>query len=205
MALATVAQVDAIIGSAFDGSGSPEEARIVELIALAQATIEDELGRPAEGGAELVELVHVGAWRQRILLDRWPVEAVATVKDNTTTPTTTLAAGDYVVDLANGIISRRVGNVATSWAPGLQAVEVTYTPATIRSLSTLCATITARAYRASVAAAAPAVANMQGLRQLVVGRWSATADSSERSDPVRALQLTDAENKMVRAWADRLP
>lgn len=199
MALATVAQVDAILGTSWAGSAGAEEARLVALIAEAQTIIEDELGRPAEGGTPITEVLSVRDFhRETIQLHRWPVTTVTQIDEDGAT----LDAADYLVDLDHGQVTRRAGNYPTTWTYGLAVVTVDYTPATIGRLSTLAASIAARAFTAGIAAQNAQAQNTHGFKQLVIGRWSATVDNSDKSDPVAALELTDADRATIARFRD---
>lgn len=200
MALATVAHVDAILGTSFAGSGTPTEARLVDLLALAQANIEDELGRPAEGGSSTETILDVDAPHlTTLLLPRWPIDQVNTVTEDGTA----LTAAYYTVDTTRGVIQRRTGIYPRPWAVGLAVVTVNYTPATIGRLRTLCASIAARTYNAQLASDNAKGKRVNGFKQLVIGRWSATTDSTDRSDPVATLALTEADLAVIRRFRDR--
>ena len=200
MALATIAQVEALLGEDLP-DGGPEETRVLELIGLAQQSIEGELGRPAEAEAGIVELVTIDPWVTTVLLDRWPVAAVGEVQE----AGEALATSAWSVDLDTGQITRLIsdGKSRTYWLAGVDNVQVTYDSETIGQLSTLCAQMAARAYRAGLAAANAKAANIVGLRQLTIGRWSATSDSSDDSDPVKAMTLTDLDKATIFRFRDR--
>lgn len=206
MALATVAQVEAILGEDLDATA---EARVTVLIGLVQESIEDELGRPAEAATITDEVHTAGRISSALLLDNWPVAAVTTVTERGTALT---EGTDYVAELDTGRLTRIAGTTPDfyptnfAWAHG--GVVVTYDTATIGQLATLCAQIVARTFlagRNQSAAAAIAGGVMQGIRQLTIGRWSATADTTESSNPVASMSLSDADRAIIRRWRDRRP
>lgn len=198
MALATVAQVEAILGSDLDAAA---EARVEELIDLIQLDVEDQLGRSAEATATVIETVTVSAYRTDLLLSLWPVASITSVVED---GTTLVAGTDYAAELATGTLTRLTGTHPTAWPFGSGIVVVTYDSATIGQLSALTARIAARAYRAGLAAnATPSI--LAGLRQLTIGRWSATAESSADANPVTSLNLTDEDLRIVNRWRDRRP
>lgn len=201
MAITDPDAVAAILGRTFTVD---EETRAAELIALVQSRIESRLGRPAETTASpIVETHLLPAYPgvRSVLLDRWPVSTVDTVTEDGAD----LAAEAWSVDLGAGILTRIRGEAPNLYTGAWSAytLTVTYTPATIDELAGLTAEVVARAFVASEAsAAAPSV--LAGLRQLTIGRWSATAETSARSDPIAALRLTDDDLAIVDRWRDRL-
>lgn len=172
---------------------------------LVAAMIDTALGRRAEGGTELVETVtmRAGLASESIRLSRWPVTAVASVTEDGTS----LAAGTaYTVDLPAGIVHRiyDANGVPIFWKTAVPLV-VTYTPATLPVAKAVAAQAIARAWRnldPVASGAKPAV--MSGLRQLTIGRWSATAETSAKSTG-EAIHLTDSELDLLYAHRDRSP
>ena len=194
MALATIAQVEALIGDVDDVAAA-------SVIADVQAEIEAELGRSAEGAARS-DTFEPGDWRSLLLLSHWPLdegEAVTVTVDGEA-----LTSADYSIDYPTGKLVRVSSGVPIWFPHTVASVVVDYTNATIPALSALCARVAARQLRASAAsAAAPSV--LAGLRQLTIGRWSATVDTSADSDPIAAAELTEADLRKVRLWKDRRP
>lgn len=194
--------VAAILGRTFT---TEEEARAAELIDMVQSRIESRLGRPAEATASPITETHLLAAYpgvRAVLLDRWPITGV----DAVTEDDTALEAEAWSADLAAGILTRIRGDAPNLYTGAwtTHTLDVTYTPATIAELAALAAEVVARAFVASEAsAAAPTV--LAGLRQLTIGRWSATAETSARSDPIAALRLTEDDLAIVDRWRDRLP
>lgn len=195
--LTTVAAVEAILGRDLDAT---QEARVAELITLAQDAIEGRLGRSAEGQAFTGATFTLWEGAKAVFLDHFPIASVQKV----TEAGTELTAGtEYAADLPTGIITRRLSGYPAFWNFGTDAVVVDYTSATVAELATLCARIAARTFKAGeAAAAAPSV--MAGFRQLTIGRWSGTADAAG-SDAVAALELNVADLATVDRWRDREP
>ncbi len=194
--LATVAQVEAVLGRSLTAE---ETTRAEELIVMVQASIEGRLGRAAEGDTFTDRVYTVGVHRSRLLLDHFPVASVASVSEDGEGLTTT---EHWAVDLRAGIITRIIGGMNSFWDPRLGAVVVTYTSETIAELSVLCAQVVARALNASIAGASVPAA-MAGLRQLTVGRWSATKETGASTDSLAALALSGDELALVDTWRDR--
>lgn len=201
MTLCTEEQAEALLPA---GADIPT-ATFTALEEMASDMIDNALGRPAEGGTEITETHRLppGIPRNELILDRFPVSAVGSVVEDGTT----LAEGtDYLEDLDAGILTRILDadGIERSWETG-KIIAVTYTPATVPIARTICAKAIARAYRQTDQATAgvkPAV--MAGLRQLTIGRWSATAETTAQTI-AEGLHLTDSELAELRAVRDRRP
>lgn len=201
MTLCTEAQVEALLPATSD----IPTATFTELEVLASALIDTALGRPAEGGTELTETHRLppGVPRSTLLLDRFPVASIGSVVEDGETLT---EGTDYLADEAAGILTRisSTDGVERSWETG-KILSITYTPATVPIARTICAQAIARAFKqADPAAAGAKPAVMAGLRQLTIGRWSGTAETSAAA-VAAALHLTDSEIAMLRAERDRRP
>ena len=106
-------------------------------------------------------------------------------------------------DLIAVLESRKTYFFTALYLFGSAAIVLTYEAATIGQLSTLCARIVARTLRANRAASNATATKLAGLRQLTIGRWSATADTTEGADPVAAIDLTELDRAKVRRYVDR--
>lgn len=204
MSLTTVAAVAAILGVDPGDLTADQTDRITELIDLAASEIDGALGRPAEGGDPVTEELTADPWRTEVLLSRWPIDPDGDV--TVVEAGTTLDADTYTLDPATGILRRLEGDYRIRWAAATNGITVTYAPATIPALAALAARIAARAYNAGNAAASvPAI--MGGLRQLTIGRWSATRDTGAAGGgvPGEALALTEADLAIIDRWTDRRP
>lgn len=196
-ALTTKPAVEAVLGSAIT-----DDTRLDELIAQASSLIEDEVGRHFDTTA-ITDEIHTAPARSRsILLEHWPIASVEEVREDGTILT---AGTDYKVDLEAGIIRRTIDEVPAHWYYGkLDAIEVDYTPAVPEALNTVAAGMVARAMRGGDnEAAVPSV--MGGLRQLTIGRWSATREGSTETRAGTAIYLTDYEVRVAHRWRDRRP
>lgn len=199
MTLCTKAQTEAL-----GATGITDEA-FAALEGLARPLIDSALGRPAEGGTELTETrVFDHRWPgDQIVLSRWPVASVASVTEDGSGLT---VDETFRVDLAAGIITRTYDAAGNRYPFAVSVpIVVTYTPATVPVASTICAQAIARAWRTTnptESGAKPAV--MAGLRQLTIGRWSATAETSAQS-AAETLHLTDNELALLRAERSRRP
>lgn len=196
-ALTTQASVEAVLGTSIT-----DTTRLNELIAQASALIEDEVGRHFDTTAITDETHTAPATSRAILLEHWPVASVEAVREDGDTLTVDT---DYKVDLDAGIIRRASEGSPARWYYGkLDAIEVDYTPTVPEALNALAAGMVARAMRGGDnEAAVPSV--MGGLRQLTIGRWSATREGSTETRAGTAIYLTDAELRIARRWRDRRP
>lgn len=197
--LTTQAAVEAVLGSTIDAG---DVTRLTELIAQASALIEDEVGRSFDTDPITAEFHTTPARARALLLDHWPIASVEEIRENGTALT---VEDDYVIDLDAGIIRRASSGSPAYWYYGLlDAIEVDYTPAVPAALNALAAQMVARAFRGGDnEAAVPTV--MAGLRQLTIGRWSATREGSSETRAGTAIYLTDAELRIAHRWRDRRP
>lgn len=200
MTLCTAADVEALLQVDIVNDLDPN---LLTLIAMATEMIDTELGRTALGGVELVETIRhrPGIPRESILLNQWPVVAagLVVVEDGVTLT----VADDYDITPGSGIVTRLSSDVPITWATGA-AIVVTYTPLTVPGTRTICAQAVARAIeRGRAFATKPA--QLGGIKQLTIGRWSATAETSTAATSSSALSLTDVERSALRAWRDRRP
>lgn len=201
MTLCTTADVEALLQGDIEPENDP---KVVALLEMATELIELEVGRPVDDVEERTDrwTLGAGAALTPILLPRWPVASIASVIEDGTSLTVDQT---YTADLEAGIVSRiyDAAGVAYPWTAG-KVISVTYTPAVPRGLRTICAQAVARAFKAGRDyATKPAV--LSGLRQLTIGRWSATAREETGQTSAEALSLTDAERAAVRAHRDRRP
>lgn len=188
MALTTVTQVETVLGRTL----APAEAmRAAELISMVTDMIADRLGRSPETAS--FTNTFTSPPTATVFTTRFPLASVESV----TVGAEALTVGDdYAVDLRRGTITRMSSAAPSPWGTG--TVEVAATSATIPELSVLCAIVVGRTLSAQTRPA-----SMAGLRQLTVGRWSATVDTA--SEPVAALALTDTDAAIVDAWRERRP
>lgn len=198
-ALTTKAAVEAVLGSTI--AAGDDTTRVTELITQASALIESEVGRSLDTTPITGEAHTAPPSTSRVLLRHWPIASVEAVNENAVA----LAAGTtYRVDLDTGIITRLYSGALGFWLTTIDTITVDYTPAVPAELGVVAAQMVARAFRGgSNEAAVPAV--MSGLRQLTIGRWSATREGSSETRAGTALYLTDAERTIAHRWRDRRP
>lgn len=196
-ALTTKAAVEAVLGTTVT-----DTTRLNELIAQASALIEDEVGRHFDTTAITDEFHTAPATSRALLLRHWPIASVEEVREDGTVLTD---GTDYKVDLEAGIIRRASEGVPARWYYGkLDAIEVDYTPTVPEALNAVAAGMVARAMRGGDnEAAVPTV--MAGLRQLTIGRWSATREGSTETRAGTAIYLTEHELRIAHRWRDRRP
>lgn len=197
MTLATLDQVEALLQINIT---NPVDPMALTLLELATAVVEGEVGR-VFATDEITDEAHTTpTLTGAVLLDHWPVAEVGEVTESGEVLTVDV---DYRAELRAGIVRRVVGSSFGYWAPTPAAILVTYTPAIPAELAALAAQITARAFKAGQDnAAAPAV--MAGLRQLTIGRWSATRETGRAGLAAgEALTLTDAEVRVAHRYRER--
>lgn len=172
--------------------GTPDDPRVGQLIAAAQAAVENAVGQPFDRTAGLVWRTNGRGWSQ-ITLPRWPIHAVESVVELGVTLTVT---DDYEW-YGNGQLWRVA---PAGWAFGAGAVVVTYeagwadeteAPDDIRWLV---AGVAARLWQAGVAFAENQGAS--GVVQETIGGYSVTYGEFAK-DTAGAVQLT--EDEMERA------
>lgn len=187
------------------GDITPDDApKVVALLEMATELIELELGRPAADVEPVTETWTIGGVysNDRLKLSRFPVASVDDVTEDGTSLDVDVT---FRADLEAGLVHRiyDAAGLPHPWTVG-KLISVTYTPAHPRGLRTICAQMVARAFKAGRAyATTPSV--LTGLKQLTVGRWSATADTGFAATAAEALSLTEAERAAVRAHRDRSP
>lgn len=205
MTLCTTADVEALIQSDITNDQDP---MVVAMLEMAGHIIDAELGRPAEGGTPITgELVRLAAGvdRYTILLPRWPITSVEQVTED---GTALVAGTDYTVDLDAGTLSRidassTPAGRSKSWAADVD-ISIDYTPATVPVARSVCAQAVARAFKVGANYAnQPTV--LAGLRQLTIGRWSATRQTEGATTEAAPLSLTAEERAVLRAHRDRRP
>lgn len=199
MTLATTADVEALIQGDIDPDNDP---KIVAMLEMASGNVEAALGRKAEPAEVITGETHTISGRKRsVLLERFPIASVEEVRENSIA----LAAGtDYSIDLEAGIIRRLTSGYPANWLIGEDVVEVDYTTAEVPGLRGITAAIVARAFKAG-RAYATRPSGMEGLKQLTVGRWSATVEGPVAQQAANPLELTAGELAAVRSHRDRRP
>lgn len=201
MSIANLTDVEALLQI---NVTNPVDPMAVSLLELADDLIDAELGRKAEGGTQLVETIRITGGgplpqRRSLLLDRWPAATIDNVDEDGTT--LTLDTDYRIDDLEAAKITRLSGGVPIGW-PWFVDIAVTYTPATPPGLRGVAASMVTRAFEAgSNHANKPSV--IAGLKQLTIGRWSATAAGGKGQNAGDALQLLPVEQATVRAYRDR--
>lgn len=176
MALATTADVEAILQGDINPDNDPI---IVNLLDQASTVVENEVGRELEAVAYTTRLHSVPNPNDgQIFLRHWPIASVEALEED---GTPLVEDTDFTVDLELGIITRISSGVVIPWLPGHNVVDVDYTAVTPGIARTETARLVAEAF---VGGRAYAIRNqtgpggaMAGLRQLTIGRWSATAET----------------------------
>lgn len=201
MALCTVADVEALLQGDIDPDNDPV---IVALLEMAEDKIIEQLGRDPNAGQTVTgerTYLPAGSRRTSILTDLWPLASV----DDITEDGTTLTAGtDYEADLETGTIYRLNSSGGRTWWTQAVPILVDYTTAIVPGTRTICAQATARAFKAGRDyATRPAV--LDGLRQLTIGRWSATRETGSQTDRSEPISLTESESTSILRWRDRRP
>jgi hypothetical protein len=175
MTLANTADVEAILQIDIANDVDP---KVVALLELATAAVEGEVGRPLDATTYTLRPYSVDyPSNGQLLLDHWPLASVTAVLEDGTTLT---VGDDYTVDLDLGILTRVSTGVVIPWTPGPDIITVTYTAAIPPLARAEVARLTANAFVGGAAfaeRAAQAGGAMVGLRQLTIGRWSATAET----------------------------
>lgn len=201
MPLAIQSEIEAFLQTSFDNDPEPV---ITTLIDLATNLIDAEIGRPAEGGTPITDELHRFAHytpapaRAAVLLRRWPVTEIDSISVDGDAFTT------FEADLETGIVHAVTDTgYLTHWTAGIP-ITVTYTPATIQAARTVAVQMVARAYKAG-AEYANRPTQLLGLRQLTIGRWSATASTEPGQTAAEAISLTDAERRILERYRDRRP
>lgn len=200
MTLATTTDVEALLQGDIDPDDDP---KIVAMLEMASDTIENALGRKAEAGVVITAEWHtVTGPTKSIALKRWPISSVEEVREAGTALT---VDDDYTIDLEAGIIRRVISGIEATWATGFGVVEVDYTTGDVPGLRGICAAVVARTFRAG-RAYATRPAGMEGLKQLTIGRWSATTEGAQSAQQAaNPLELTAGELSAIRAQRDRSP
>lgn len=201
MTLATEAQVEALLG----GVNIPT-ADFDALAELVDPLIVAAVGREVEGGTERTDTWTLsGRYRiEALSLPRWPIDptGVAVTEDGIALVEDTT----FTVEAEPGIV-RRIYDADGNPYPFASGVPiaVTYTPTTPPLAVTVAAQAIARAWKVSNPTASgskPSV--MAGLRQLTIGRWSATAETN--ADQIAGpVHLTGGELALLRSLRDRRP
>lgn len=194
--LCTVADVEAILQTDITNDTDP---RIIVPIELAGFELEAAIGRTMEAETGLVLTLTASPWRADVLLDRWPLAAVNSVTED---GTALVAGTDYRADLERGILTRLSGGVPAPWTSTVDAIVVDVDTLTPGDLRGACARLAANAFEAGLAIANRPDA-LNGLRQLTIGRWSATAETGQRSRP--GITLDEDAVRVTRRWQDRRP
>jgi hypothetical protein len=162
---------------------NPVDPMALTLLDLASLAIEAEVGRDLEATALTGILRTMDAGNNGVLLtDDWPLASIEAVTENAVV----LVLGtDYLEDLELGAIRRINSNGAViPWLADPQTISLDYTRLTPGVARTECARIAADAFigganfaaRSSIAGGA-----MLALRQLTIGRWSATSETGAGS------------------------
>lgn len=162
---------------------NPVDPMALTLLDLASLAIEAEVGRDLEATALTGILRTMPAGNNGVLLaDDWPLASIEAVTENAVL----LVLGtDYLEDLELGAIRRINSNGAViPWLADPQTIVLDYTRLVPGVARTECARIAADAFvgganfasRSSIAGGA-----MLALRQLTIGRWSATSETGAGS------------------------
>lgn len=191
--LCEVLDVEALIQTDITSDVDP---RILRLIELASEEINGAIGRPMEAETGLVLTVSAGITRSTILLPRWPLAAVTEVDED---GTVLVDGTDYLADLTAGLLVRQSSGVPIFWNWPLEVLSVTVTTVTPGDVRALCARLVANAFEAGLAIANRPT-QLAGLRQLTIGRWSATADTGAAGP---GIFLDASAQKVVDRWKDR--
>lgn len=181
MALTTQAEIEKRLQ--WDITAEPD-AVVASLIAAATAHIESEVGRKVES-ASYNETYDADL--NPIMLENWPVTAVASVTENGTA----LASTSFAF-YEDGRLLRVSNGYPVSWRTGkVQSVAVSYTGgflagthvSELAHIGSICTEIVARAFRAGAASAAePAGVGVGGVTSVTLaGSDSVTYASSDGS------------------------
>lgn len=163
----------------------------------ASSLIEEEVGRELETTGDQI-YVFDGRLRHGINLPHWPLASIVSVTEDETA----LDATDYQAELARGRVDRLNSSGFVRPWDVVGPVTIVYTTAIPTGLAELCARIAARIYSAGVAG--KNLAQMHGLKQLTVSRWSGTAAGDDpAAGPSAAAELTDAEARICERYRDR--
>lgn len=188
--LCTVADVEALIQTNIVNDADP---RITTVIELAGLEIEGAVGRSLEAGE--TDLTLVAGPSVRLFLPVWPLSAVEDVQQD---EAALIEGDDYAVDLTAGILTRLTAGIPVPWSGTVTLTATTATPGDIRAL---CARLAAGAFETALAIA-NRPADLTGLRQLTIGRWSATTDAATATPGIR----WDAAAALIAdRWRDRRP
>jgi hypothetical protein len=199
MTLAVTADVEALLQIDITDDDDPT---VIRLLELATAIIEDEAGRSFDTTPIIAEAHTAAPHARAILLEHWPVASVEEVRE---AGTVLAVSTDYLIDLRAGILRRRFSSSTAYWEGTPAAIEVDYTPAVPAGLVALCAQVAARNFNLGASnVAGPSV--MAGLRQLTIGRWSATKETGRAGNALgEGLTLSDAEVRIAHRYRDRRP
>lgn len=175
------------------------------LLVLAAELIDGELGRAADTTVVTGETTYLAAGAQRlaILTDGFPLASIEEIRED---GDALVAGTDYRADLEAGEIYRLNSDGGRRFWPTGTVIEVDYTTAVPSGIRTVCAQMIARSWSQSDKSGAsgkPAI--MAGLRQLAIGRWSATADTPTGESKNSPLSMTESERRTIHRWRDRRP
>lgn len=194
MPLTTTADVEALLQVDIEPDDHP---KVQALLEMATELITAELGRNPEA-EDVTETLFARPVGPLVFLNRWPIASVATLSED---GTALVLDDDYRADLPTGTLVRVSSAYPRNW-PGGVPIAAAYTTAVIPGLRTICAAMVARAIKAGQAnAAAPAL--LLGLKQLTIGRWSGTSDTTKGTGVGDAIYLTDVERATVHSWRER--
>lgn len=202
MPLCTTADVEALIQSDITNDA---DSMIVALLEMASGAVEAEVGRTLEAQTFTSRKYSAPYPNDgRLFLDHWPIASVASV---TEAGTALVVDTDYAVDLELGILTRLSSGVVVPWDPTTLGIEATYDTTVPVVARTETARLTADAFIGGAnyaARAALANGEMVGLRQLTVGRWSATAETGAGSGTV-GVQVDELARSRLAAIKTRTP
>lgn len=191
MAVTTQEDVGRLLQVTF---GTPDDPRVGEVIAAAQAAVEVGVGIPFDlTPSDITTLLDVRG-DETIRLPRWPIRTVTSITEDGTV----LVDGDDVVWYSDGNLVRLPG----PWPYGRKMVEVVYTAGWTdeteapSELRWLVAGVAARLWQSGVAFAENQGAS--GIVQETIGGYSATYGAFAQ-DVAAAMQLTDDERARCKA------
>lgn len=203
MPLCALTDVEAILQNNIT---NPVDPMAVALLELASASIEGEVGRDLEATAYTGLLRTMAAGNNGVLLaDHWPLASIESVTED---GTLLVDGTDFIADLEIGAITRiSSSGAATPWDHSFAGIDLDYTALVPGIARSECARLTAEAFigganfaqRSSIAGGA-----MVALRQLTIGRWSATAETGQGSGTT-GIVIDELASRRLATIRDRRP
>ena len=203
MPLATTPDVEAILQNDVTDD---QDVMIVALLEMATASIEGEVGRPLEATAYTGILRTLAVGNNGVLLaDHWPLASIEQIDED---GTTLVDGTDFIADLEIGAITRiNSSGTVVPWFAGFAGIDLDYIAAVPGLARSECARLTADAFigganfaqRSSIAGGA-----MLALRQLTIGRWSATSETGQGSGTT-GIVIDELASRRLASIRDRRP